>query len=128
MGPQCDLPWRKAPPVEFAPGASPSGAQSFTALSPGKGNAGGNQRAEPIFVAAGPGRVEGGQGVIAARRLQRSFADGLIVEEVQDLWEPWMRHADEALNDDQLLQIIQQELSKRYKKSKTRPARGPQPK
>ena len=58
--------------------------------------------------------------MIAARRLQRSFADGLIAEEVEDLWEPWMRHADEALNDDQLLQIIQQELSKRIKKSKTR--------
>jgi transposase, IS5 family len=58
--------------------------------------------------------------VIVARRLQRSFADGFIAEEVQDLWEPWMRHADEALNDDQLLQIIQQELSKRIKKSKTR--------
>jgi hypothetical protein len=41
--------------------------------------------------------------LIAARRLQRSFADGLIAEEVQDLWEPWMRHADEAMNDDQLL-------------------------
>ena len=58
--------------------------------------------------------------MIAARRLQRSFADGLIAEEVKDLWEPWMRHADEALNDDQLLKIIQEELSKRCKKSKTR--------
>ena len=58
--------------------------------------------------------------MIAARRVQSSFADGLIAEEVQDLWEPWMRHADEALNDDQLLQTIQQELSKRHKKSKTR--------
>jgi transposase, IS5 family len=58
--------------------------------------------------------------VIAVRRLQRSFADGFIGEEVTDLWEPWMRHADEALNDDQLLEIIQQELSKRCKKSKTR--------
>jgi transposase, IS5 family len=58
--------------------------------------------------------------VIAARRLQSSFADGFIAEEVQDLWEPWMRHADEALNDDRLLQTIQQELSKRIKKSKTR--------
>src|ERR1022692_265417 len=58
--------------------------------------------------------------MIAARRLQRSFADGLIMEEVKDLWEPWMRHADEALNDDGLLEIIQQELSKRCKKSKTR--------
>lgn len=58
--------------------------------------------------------------MIAARRVQSSFADGLISEEVQDLWEPWMRHADEALNDDQLLQTIQQELSKRIQKSKTR--------
>ena len=58
--------------------------------------------------------------MIATRRLQRSFADGFITEEVTDLWEPWMRHADEALNDDQLLEIIQAELSKRYKKSKTR--------
>jgi IS5 family transposase len=58
--------------------------------------------------------------LIAARRLQRSFADGLIAEEVQDLWEPWMLHADEAMNDDQLLEIVQQELSKRLKKSKTR--------
>ena len=58
--------------------------------------------------------------MIAARRLQRNFADGFIAEEVQDLWEPWMRHADEVLHDDQLLQVTQQELSKRVKKSKTR--------
>jgi IS5 family transposase len=58
--------------------------------------------------------------MISARRLQQSFADGLIAEEVADLWEPWMRHADEALNDDELLEIIQDELSKRCKKSKTR--------
>ena len=58
--------------------------------------------------------------MIAARRLQRSFADGFIGEAVTDLWEPWMRHADEAWNDDQLLEIIQQELNKRCKKSKTR--------
>ena len=49
--------------------------------------------------------------MIAARRLQCSFADGFIAGEVTDLWEPWMRHADEALNDDQLLEIIQEELS-----------------
>ncbi len=30
--------------------------------------------------------------MIAARRLQRSFADGFIAEAVDDLWEPWMRH------------------------------------
>jgi IS5 family transposase len=58
--------------------------------------------------------------VIAARRRQRHFADGFIAEAVEDLWEPWMRHADTALEDDALLLIIQQELAKRCKKSKTR--------
>ncbi len=58
--------------------------------------------------------------MIATRRLQRSFADGLIAEAVDDLWEPWMRHADQALQDEALLLIIQQELAKRCKKSKTR--------
>jgi transposase, IS5 family len=58
--------------------------------------------------------------VIATRRLQRTFADGLILEEVADLWEPWMRHADQALEDETLLLLIQQELMKRCQKSKTR--------
>jgi IS5 family transposase len=58
--------------------------------------------------------------VIAARRLQRNFADGFIAEAVEDLWEPWMRHADTALEDDALLLIIRLELAKRCKKSKTR--------
>jgi transposase, IS5 family len=58
--------------------------------------------------------------MIAARRLQRNFADGLIAEEVADLWEPWMRQADQVLEDDSLLTLIQQELALRLKKSKTR--------
>jgi len=58
--------------------------------------------------------------VIATRRLQRHFADGFIAETVEDLWEPWMRHADTALEDDALLLIVQQELAKRCQKSKTR--------
>ena len=58
--------------------------------------------------------------MIVARRLQRHFADGFIAEAVEDLWEPWMRHADTALEDDALLLLIQQELAKRCQKSKTR--------
>jgi len=58
--------------------------------------------------------------MIAARRVQRSFADGFIAEEVADLWEPWMRQADQVLEDDALLTLIQQELTRRVKKSKTR--------
>ena len=62
--------------------------------------------------------------MIAARRLQRNFAEGFIAEAVEDLWEPWMRHADRALEDDTLLLIIQQESAKRCKKSKTRGRRA----
>ena len=58
--------------------------------------------------------------MITARRLQRGFADGFIAEAVEDLWEPWMRQADKALEDDALLLLIQQELAERCKKSKTR--------
>lgn len=58
--------------------------------------------------------------MIVARRLQRSFADGLIAEEVADLWEPWMRQADQILDDDALLSLVQQEMARRLKKSKTR--------
>src|SRR5262245_19481852 len=58
--------------------------------------------------------------MIATRRPQMSFADGFISEMVGDLWEPWMRHADQALEDEALLLIIQQALAKRCKKSKTR--------
>ena len=58
--------------------------------------------------------------MIATRRLQQNFADGFIAEAVGDLWEPWMRHADQALEDEALLLIIEEELAKRCKKSKTR--------
>jgi transposase, IS5 family len=58
--------------------------------------------------------------MIKVRRLQASFADGLIAEEVSDLYEPWMRHSDQILDDDQLLNLVQQELSKRIRKSRTR--------
>jgi IS5 family transposase len=58
--------------------------------------------------------------MIAARRVQRSFADGFIAEEVADLWEPWMRQADQVLEDDALLSLMQRELARRVKKSQTR--------
>ena len=54
------------------------------------------------------------------RPAQYRLGDGLIHEQTSDLWEPWMRHADQALEDEKLLLLIQQELMKRLKKSKTR--------
>src|SRR6516225_1134006 len=42
-------------------------------------------------------RHPGGNAVIEMRRLQLSFGEGLIAEEVSDLREEWMTHADEIL-------------------------------
>jgi IS5 family transposase len=62
--------------------------------------------------------------VIEARRAQLSFAEGLINEEVTDLWEDWMRPADQVLDDDQLLTTVYEALAKRSPKSRTRGRRG----
>jgi IS5 family transposase len=58
--------------------------------------------------------------MIEARRLQRRFAEGLIDEEVADLWEPWMRHADAVLDDEQLIETVYAALARRSPHSKTR--------
>ena len=58
--------------------------------------------------------------MITARRMQSDFADLWIHETVEELWEPWMRHAHKALSDDKLLDLMQAELNKRCSKSKTR--------
>ena len=57
--------------------------------------------------------------MIEARRAQLSFAEGLIAEEVGDLWEDWMRPADQVLDDDQLLTTVYEALAKRHPKSRT---------
>ncbi len=57
--------------------------------------------------------------MIEARRQQRSFGEGLIVEEVADLWEDWMRHADEVLNDEKLIDTVYAALAQRSPRSKT---------
>jgi IS5 family transposase len=62
--------------------------------------------------------------MIEIRRAQTTFADGLIAEEVSDLWEPWMRHSDAVLEDEHLVEIVCQALSERCKKSKTRGRKG----
>lgn len=58
--------------------------------------------------------------MITARRMQSDFADLWIHETVQELWEPWMRHAHKALRDDNLVDLVQAELNQRCAKSKTR--------
>src|SRR5262249_13476738 len=51
-------------------------------------------------------QCRGESGMIEMRRRQLSFGDGLIAEEVSDLREDWMKHADEALADEEIEKIV----------------------
>ena len=62
--------------------------------------------------------------MIEARRQQLHFGEGLIAEEVSDLREEWMTHADQVLEDEQLVAAVYEALSKRSPKSRTRGRRG----
>jgi IS5 family transposase len=58
--------------------------------------------------------------VITLRSSQPRFADGFIQEAVGNLWEPWMRHADQILDDEKLLNLVYEALVRRHPKSRTR--------
>lgn len=70
--------------------------------------------------------IEGGRGdgMIEMRRAQLSFGDGLIAEEVSDLREDWMRHADQVLADEQIVAAVYEALARRHPKSRSRGRRG----
>ncbi len=57
-------------------------------------------------------------------RRQLDFGDGLIAEEVGDLWEDWMRHVDTVLEDPVLLDLAYEALACRWKNSRTRGRKG----
>ena len=54
------------------------------------------------------------------RRAQLSFGEGLIAEEVSDLREEWMTHADEILGDEEIVAAVYEALAKRHPKSRSR--------
>jgi len=62
--------------------------------------------------------------MIKTRRAQLDLGDefiaGFIAERAEDLWEPWMRQVDQALDEARLLEIIQDAWKRLCKKSKTR--------
>ena len=58
--------------------------------------------------------------MIQARRLQRSFGDGLIAAEIKDLREAWMLHVDAMLADDKIIATVHQALAKRHPNSRRR--------
>ena len=62
--------------------------------------------------------------MIARRRAQRSFGDGLIAAEGQDLHEAWMRQVDALLEDDALVGAVYEALAQRHPNSRRRGRRG----
>jgi IS5 family transposase len=46
--------------------------------------------------------------------------NGVLAEEVADLWEPWMRTADRLLDDEKLVERIFEAQARRCLKSRTR--------
>jgi len=58
--------------------------------------------------------------MIKMRRAQLSFGDGLIAEEVGDLGEAWMKHADEVLTDEAIVATVYEALAKRHPRSRSR--------
>jgi IS5 family transposase len=58
------------------------------------------------------------------RRAQRSFGDGLIAEEVKDLREVWMNHADRVLDDEAIVAAVYDALGQRHPRSRSRGRRG----
>jgi transposase, IS5 family len=62
--------------------------------------------------------------MIEMRHKQLSFGDGLIAEEVSDLREGWMKHADAVLADEAIVAATYEALAKRHPKSRCRGRRG----
>lgn len=55
--------------------------------------------------------------MIQLRHEQRSIWEELFAEEIEQLWEPWMRVVDELLADDELLDAVYQAQGKRHGQS-----------
>jgi IS5 family transposase len=62
--------------------------------------------------------------VIQLCRRELDFGDGLIAEEVAELWEDWMRRVDQMLDDPLLLRVVYDALSHRWTNSLTRGRKG----
>jgi IS5 family transposase len=62
--------------------------------------------------------------MIEVCRRQLNFAEGLIAEEVGELWEDWMRQVDEVLSDQELLGTVYEALARRWPKSRTHGRKG----
>jgi IS5 family transposase len=62
--------------------------------------------------------------VIERCRRQLNFTDGWMAEQVDELWEDWMRPVDQVLVDPQLLETVYEALARRWTHSRTRGRKG----
>ena len=62
--------------------------------------------------------------MIELYRRALNLAERLIAEEVGDLWEDWMRHVDDVLDDPELLDLVYTTLATRWPNSRTRGRKG----
>jgi transposase, IS5 family len=62
--------------------------------------------------------------VIEMRRAQLNFADHWVAEEIADLREDWMAHADRILDDENIVAAVYEALSKRHPRSRSRGRHG----
>jgi IS5 family transposase len=55
---------------------------------------------------------------------QRQIAEGFFNEPIEDWWEPWMKKADEILDDEELIDTVYEALRRRHPQSATRGRMG----
>jgi transposase, IS5 family len=58
--------------------------------------------------------------MIKLRHQQPSLWNRGLAEDIQDLWEPWMRLVDELLEDEQLLDAVYEAQGERHPQSRSR--------
>jgi IS5 family transposase len=58
--------------------------------------------------------------VIHLRHSSPRFPEAFIAEAIGDFWEPWMRQADQLLEDEKLVNAVYEALLRRHPKSRTR--------
>jgi len=62
--------------------------------------------------------------VIERKYHQRQLGEGFIRDSIDDCWEPWMKIADEILDDEELIEPVYEALRGRRPKSATRGRKG----
>ena len=62
--------------------------------------------------------------MIERKYYQRQLGEGFIRDSIDDCWEPWMKIADEILDDEELIEPVYEALRGRRPKSATRGRKG----